>query len=113
MGPYGPLPFGPVMADGFVAASAMISAAAVQRGESTGKGSGGGGAAPGVSVRHSRDFVVTPLFANVSLDASGRAVASFTAPPNLGTFVVRWAGRQADMGMCAAVRWLGSTGRCL
>ncbi|KAG2447335.1 hypothetical protein HYH02_007664 [Chlamydomonas schloesseri] len=43
----------------------------------------------GVSVRQEDDFIVTPLFANAVTDGSGTARFTFTAPPNLGTFVLR------------------------
>ncbi|KAG2447325.1 hypothetical protein HYH02_007655 [Chlamydomonas schloesseri] len=39
--------------------------------------------------RSSLDFIVTPLFANAVTDGSGTARFTFTAPPNLGTFVLR------------------------
>ncbi|KAG2434208.1 hypothetical protein HXX76_007934 [Chlamydomonas incerta] len=39
--------------------------------------------------RSSADFVVTPLFTTAVTDASGVARATFLAPPNLGTFVLR------------------------
>ena len=39
--------------------------------------------------RSSSSFIVTPLFATAVTDASGVARVTFTAPPNLGTFVLR------------------------
>ncbi|KAG2434214.1 hypothetical protein HXX76_007940 [Chlamydomonas incerta] len=57
-----------------------------------GAGSGASSAAKtdsGVTVRQEADFVVTPLFTTAVTDVSGVARATFTAPPNLGTFVLR------------------------
>ncbi|PNH02259.1 hypothetical protein TSOC_011775, partial [Tetrabaena socialis] len=45
-----------------------------------------GAAAP---PRASSNFLVTPLFATATANADGRAVVTFTAPENLGTFVIR------------------------
>lgn len=45
--------------------------------------------APAVALRVEGDFKVTALFTTVKAGADGRAVASFTAPDNLGQFVVR------------------------
>ncbi|PNH12233.1 hypothetical protein TSOC_000852 [Tetrabaena socialis] len=42
-----------------------------------------------VSVRSSSEFVVTPLFTAVAADAAGLATVTFTAPQNLGAFVIR------------------------
>ncbi|KXZ55787.1 hypothetical protein GPECTOR_2g1337 [Gonium pectorale] len=42
-----------------------------------------------VSVRQEADFVVTPLFTKAVTDANGKAIVSFKAPQNLGTFVIR------------------------
>ncbi|GIL54024.1 hypothetical protein Vafri_9574 [Volvox africanus] len=65
---------------------------------SAGNGGGGGSdsatrsngaialAAP---VRQETDFVVTPLFASAVTDGAGVVRVTFTAPPNLGTFVIR------------------------
>eukprot|EP01025_Chloroclados_australasicus_P057173 TRINITY_DN7117_c0_g1_i1.p1 TRINITY_DN7117_c0_g1~~TRINITY_DN7117_c0_g1_i1.p1 ORF type:complete len:972 (+),score=161.07 TRINITY_DN7117_c0_g1_i1:368-2917(+) len=42
-----------------------------------------------VSVRVEDDFVTTPLFTVLRTSNNGKGQATFTAPPNLGTFVVR------------------------
>ncbi|EFJ40727.1 hypothetical protein VOLCADRAFT_99419 [Volvox carteri f. nagariensis] len=43
-----------------------------------------------VAVRYESKFVVTPLFATATTDDNGVAKVKFTAPQNLGTFVLRW-----------------------
>ncbi|EFJ40250.1 hypothetical protein VOLCADRAFT_99980 [Volvox carteri f. nagariensis] len=40
-------------------------------------------------LRRVGQFVVTPLFTHVLADSTGRATFNFTAPQNLGTFVIR------------------------
>lgn len=61
-------------------------------GDAGSTGNAGSGAAatlaPG-ELRRTGDFVVTPLFAHQLIGAGGVAVFNFTAPPNLGAFVIR------------------------
>lgn len=72
------------------AGTPSVSAAAeVSRSGST-QGSVGSGAqgTPEVLLRSMENFVATPLFVTVD-SAEGLAAVNFTAPDNLGTFVVR------------------------
>eukprot|EP01025_Chloroclados_australasicus_P025560 TRINITY_DN254_c1_g1_i7.p1 TRINITY_DN254_c1_g1~~TRINITY_DN254_c1_g1_i7.p1 ORF type:complete len:2168 (+),score=332.40 TRINITY_DN254_c1_g1_i7:163-6504(+) len=45
--------------------------------------------APSVVVRVEDDFVTTPLFTVFKAQRDGSGQATFTAPPNIGTFVIR------------------------
>lgn len=44
---------------------------------------------PGPELRLESDFETTPLFDFVLTETDGSGRLNFTAPPNLGTFVVR------------------------
>lgn len=81
---------GPMMAKG--AASNAATNTARSASSATGAAAGAGGqaaAAPGAELRLQQDFKVTPLFTVIKATADGSAAATFTAPDNLGTFVVR------------------------
>lgn len=57
-----------------------------------GGGGGGGGSSSGstpAAPRSAGDFVVTPLFAVATTDATGVATFNFTGPQKLGAFVLR------------------------
>ncbi|GIL86136.1 hypothetical protein Vretimale_13856 [Volvox reticuliferus] len=63
---------------------------AERAGDSSGTGSSNSGNGnSGAPVRYETDFVVTPLFATAVTDGTGAVRVTFTAPPNLGTFVIR------------------------
>ncbi|PNW72413.1 hypothetical protein CHLRE_16g677205v5 [Chlamydomonas reinhardtii] len=62
---------------------------APESGGSSGSGGSSSKTDSSVTVRQEADFIVTPLFTTAVTDASGVARVAFTAPPNLGTFVLR------------------------
>ncbi|KAG2426455.1 hypothetical protein HXX76_011686 [Chlamydomonas incerta] len=72
-------------------------------------GASGGGADVAGDVRSSADFVTTPLFATALTGADGVARVTFTAPPNLGTFVLR--AYAAATGAAAARKYGSGEGR--
>lgn len=71
--------------------------------------SGAGGADVSGELRSSDDFVTTPLFTTVLTGPDGVARVNFTAPANLGTFVLR--AYAAATGAAAARRYGSGEGR--
>ncbi|GIL78100.1 hypothetical protein Vretifemale_7531 [Volvox reticuliferus] len=60
------------------------------------------------AVRSAMQFIVTPLFSYSMADSQGRAAFNFTAPQNLGAFVIRY-GYSRYEGPYVA--WRGLTGK--
>jgi hypothetical protein len=67
----------------------------------TGSGPADAGATDASTVRKEADFIVTPLYAHKLTGADGRATFNFTAPPNLGAFVIRY---EACVGVASRAR---------
>lgn len=86
-----PLAAPAMAANGALPVGAVAKSAAAPAADAAGGagGSAAAGAAAAAALRLSADFAVTPLFAVATAGADGRAVFSFKAPPNLGTFEVR------------------------
>ncbi|GLI68394.1 hypothetical protein VaNZ11_012780 [Volvox africanus] len=62
---------------------------ALGAGNGTNNSNGSNGIALAAPVRQETDFIVTPLFAAAVTDGAGAVRVTFTAPPNLGMFVIR------------------------
>lgn len=75
--------------------AAMPGLSAVSKGGAAGSaasGSGSSASADAPALRLDSGAVSTPLFTAVTTRADGTGSATFTAPTNLGTFVIRWVG---------------------
>eukprot|EP01025_Chloroclados_australasicus_P057180 TRINITY_DN7117_c0_g1_i5.p1 TRINITY_DN7117_c0_g1~~TRINITY_DN7117_c0_g1_i5.p1 ORF type:complete len:2201 (-),score=318.83 TRINITY_DN7117_c0_g1_i5:388-6837(-) len=84
------MPMMPMISAAVADAGPVAQSRAVSRvtgGDDDEGGASGGGAT--VSVRIEDDFITTPLFSVIQTTSDGKGQATFTGPPNLGTFVVR------------------------
>mmetsp|Transcript_14647 Transcript_14647/g.36469 ORF Transcript_14647/g.36469 Transcript_14647/m.36469 type:complete len:2268 (-) Transcript_14647:639-7442(-) len=92
IGCFGNAAGGDLAMDGMVAASAVAEgmvAPNADRSKSASTSSSTTSSSSTPSVRLASDFATTPLFVAVRTAADGTGAATFTAPANLGSFVVR------------------------